>query len=134
LNTHSNLSKDDDGPSFYTPNLLDYLDQTSLKATFFAVGSRCVQFPHTLQLEYMKGHQIGVHTWSHPPLTTLTNDEIIAELGWTKQIIKDVLGVTPNMMRPPFGDIEYVSFYTLQGPLEALVSPIWRITNLLPYQ
>ncbi|KAK7468661.1 chitin deacetylase [Stygiomarasmius scandens] len=96
----------DDGPSFYTPNLLDYLDQASLKATFFAVGSRCVQFPHTLQLEYMKGHQIGVHTWSHPPLTTLTNDEIIAELGWTKQIIKDVLGVTPNMMRPPFGDID----------------------------
>lgn len=56
----------------------------------------------------MSGHQIAVHTWSHPYLTTLTNEQIIAELGWTKKIMRDVTGVTPNMMRPPFGDIEYV--------------------------
>jgi len=48
----------------------------------------------------------AVHTWSHPALTTLSNEQIIAELGWTKKIIKDVLGVTPNMMRPPYGDID----------------------------
>lgn len=96
----------DDGPSFYTSELLAFLDQYSLKSTFFVVGSRAVQFPHTTQLEYMDQHQIAVHTWSHPPLTTLTNDQIIAELGWSKKIIKDVTGVTPNMMRPPYGDIE----------------------------
>ena len=96
----------DDGPGFYTPNLLDYLSQQSLKATFFVVGSRCIQFPHTLQAEFMAGHQIAVHTWSHPALTSLSNEEIIAELGWSRKIIKDVLGVKPNMMRPPFGDIE----------------------------
>ena len=62
-----------------------------------------------LQTEYMSGHQIGVHTWSHPPLTTLSNEQIIAELGWTKKVIRDVLGVTPNTMRPPYGDIEYAS-------------------------
>jgi len=54
----------------------------------------------------MSGHQIAVHTWSHPSLTQLSNEEIIAELGWSKKVIKDVLGVTPNMMRPPFGDID----------------------------
>ena len=54
----------------------------------------------------MAGHQIAVHTYSHPYLTTLTNDQIIAELGWTKKIIKDVIGVTPQYMRPPYGDIE----------------------------
>ncbi|KAH9487078.1 Chitin deacetylase [Psilocybe cubensis] len=96
----------DDGPSFYTSNLLAYLDQENLKSTFFVVGSRVISFPAILQTEYMSQHQIGVHTWSHPPLTTLTNEQIIAELGWTKKVIKDVLGVTPNMMRPPFGDID----------------------------
>jgi peptidoglycan/xylan/chitin deacetylase (PgdA/CDA1 family) len=96
----------DDGPAFYTTELLDFLDQESLKATFFVVGSRCISFPPILQSEYMDGHQIAVHTWSHPPLTTLTNEQIIAELGWTKKVIKDILGVTPNMMRPPYGDIE----------------------------
>ena len=59
-----------------------------------------------LQLEHTAGHQISVHTWSHPPLTTLTNAEIVAELGWTKKAIKDVIGVTPNTMRPPYGDID----------------------------
>ena len=54
----------------------------------------------------MSGHQVAVHTWSHPSLTTLTNEQIIAELGWTKKVIKDLLGVTPLYMRPPYGDIE----------------------------
>lgn len=96
----------DDGPGFYTPNLLQYLDEKQLKSTFFVVGSRAIQFPSTLQAEFLGQHQIAVHTWSHRPLTTLTDDEIIAELGWTKKVIKDILGITPNMMRPPFGDIE----------------------------
>jgi len=96
----------DDGPSFYTSDLLNYLDQENLKSTFFVVGSRVISFPNILQTQYMGQHQIAVHTWSHPSLTTLTNDEIIAELGWSKKVIKDVLGVTPNMMRPPFGDID----------------------------
>ena len=54
----------------------------------------------------MSGHQVAVHTWSHPYLTTLTNEQIIAELGWTRQAIRDVIGVSPSMMRPPYGDIE----------------------------
>jgi Polysaccharide deacetylase len=97
----------DDGPAYHSTQLLDYLDQQNLKTTFFVVGSRVISFPQILQTEYISGHQIAVHTWSHPPLTTLTNEEIIAELGWSKKVIKDVLGVTPNMMRPPYGDIEY---------------------------
>lgn len=96
----------DDGPSFYTPNLLNYLDDRGLKATFFVVGSRVLQFPKILEEEYLLEHHIAVHTWSHPSLTTLSNEQIIAELGWSKKIIKDVLGVTPNIMRPPYGDIE----------------------------
>lgn len=96
----------DDGPSYYTSDLLNYLDQEDIKSTFFVVGSRVLSFPEILQTEYMTGHQVSVHTWSHHELTTLTNEEIVAELGWSKKVIKDVLGVTPNTMRPPFGDIE----------------------------
>ncbi|KAH9487079.1 Chitin deacetylase [Psilocybe cubensis] len=96
----------DDGPAFYTPNLLEYLDQEQLKATFFVVGSRVFYNWNMLQSQYMGQHQIAVHTWSHFPLTSLTNEQIIAELGWSRKIIKDVLGVTPNMMRPPYGDID----------------------------
>jgi hypothetical protein len=96
----------DDGPSFYTPNLLEYLNQQSITTTFFVVGSRAISFPNILQTEYMLGHQIAVHTWSHPFLTTQSTPQVIAELGWTKKIIKDVTGITPIFFRPPFGDIE----------------------------
>jgi hypothetical protein len=32
--------------------------------------------------------QISVHTWFHQHLTTLTNAQIVAELGYTREIIK----------------------------------------------
>ncbi|VDB93537.1 unnamed protein product [Peniophora sp. CBMAI 1063] len=96
----------DDGPAPYTPDLLDYLAAENLTATFYTVGSRVLSYPGLLQREYLAGHDIAVHTWAHPYLTTLTNEQIIAELGWTKKVIKDVLGVTPLYMRPPYGDID----------------------------
>ncbi|EGF99006.1 family 4 carbohydrate esterase [Melampsora larici-populina 98AG31] len=96
----------DDGPSPYTPSLLQYLDQKKLKATFFVVGSRVISYPKVLQAEYMSSHQICLHTWSHTSLTTLTNEQIIAEFAWSMKAIKDVIGVTPNCARPPYGDVD----------------------------
>ncbi|EPQ27975.1 uncharacterized protein PFL1_04302 [Pseudozyma flocculosa PF-1] len=96
----------DDGPSPYTPQLLEYLNEHQLKSTFFVVGSRVLSRPEMLQLEYSAGHQISVHTWSHPSLTMLTNEQIVAELGWTREVIRQTIGVSPNTMRPPYGDID----------------------------
>ena len=45
-------------------------------------------------------------TWSHPALTTLTNEQIVAELGWSRKTIKDITGVTVRTFRPPQGDID----------------------------
>jgi peptidoglycan/xylan/chitin deacetylase (PgdA/CDA1 family) len=96
----------DDGPSPYTQKLLGFLSQQKINATFFVVGSRVIERPNVLLEEYMSGHEISVHTWSHRHLTALSNAEIVAELGWTRHAIRQVLGVTPTTMRPPFGDID----------------------------
>ncbi|KAF8326848.1 uncharacterized protein EI90DRAFT_3127654 [Cantharellus anzutake] len=96
----------DDGPSPWSPDLLDYLNTNNLHTTYFIIGSRAISRPDILQAEYMSGHQISVHTWSHPYMTTLSNEQIIAELGWAKKAIKDITGVTPNTWRPPFGDVD----------------------------
>jgi peptidoglycan/xylan/chitin deacetylase (PgdA/CDA1 family) len=96
----------DDGPSPYTNSILEYLNTNQLKSTFFIVGSRAISRPDILRYEYMNGHQLSVHTWSHPALTTLTNEQIVLELGWTKEVIRQATGVTPNTMRPPYGDID----------------------------
>ncbi|GAA5972186.1 hypothetical protein JCM11641_002533 [Rhodosporidiobolus odoratus] len=96
----------DDGPSPNTPRLLAYLAEHDIKATFFVVGSRAISYPNILQAIHQAGHQISVHTWSHPAMTTISNEEIVAELGWTREVIKTVTGVSPTTWRPPYGDID----------------------------
>lgn len=96
----------DDGPSPYTPQLLNYLESQNLKTTFFIVGSRALSRQDLLRYEYMNGHQLSVHTWSHPALTTQTNEQVLLELAWTMEVIRQVTGVTPVTMRPPYGDID----------------------------
>jgi len=96
----------DDGPSPYTQKLLNYMNDKNLKATFFVVGSRALQYPNLLIEEYMAGHEISVHTWAHPALTSRTTEQIVAELGWTRLVIQKILGITPTTMRAPYGDID----------------------------
>ncbi|KIM23028.1 carbohydrate esterase family 4 protein [Serendipita vermifera MAFF 305830] len=96
----------DDGPSEYTPKLLTFLQSIDTVATFYEVGSRVISHPETVQTQLMLGHELSVHTWSHTSMTTLTNEQVVAELGWTRKAIKDVTGVTPLTFRPPFGDMD----------------------------
>jgi len=97
----------DDGPAPYSPKVLNYLTEKDLTATFFIVGSRVMERPDILRAEYMLGHHIAAHTWSHSvPLTALTNEQVVAELGWSRQAIHEVTGVSPLYMRPPWGDID----------------------------
>ncbi|CCA75621.1 probable Chitin deacetylase [Serendipita indica DSM 11827] len=106
----------DDGPVFYTNKILSYLNHKGYKATFYVVGSRVISYPQIVQYQYMTGHELSVHTWSHAAiygkpelnlgLTSLTNEQIVAELGWTRKAIKDITGVSPTTFRPPYGDID----------------------------
>ncbi|SMQ53269.1 unnamed protein product [Zymoseptoria tritici ST99CH_3D7] len=98
----------DDGPTAATPELLDELASDGTTATFFVTGTQILLFPDTLRRIANEGHEIGIHTWSHAALTTLSSDQIVAELGWTLTIIADTLGYTPSvsLFRPPYGDVD----------------------------
>ncbi|KAJ3008935.1 UNVERIFIED_CONTAM: chitin deacetylase [Siphonaria sp. JEL0065] len=92
----------DDGPSAYTDDLLAHLAAKNVKATFFVVGTYVLNNPDVLRRTYAAGHQIGIHTWSHAAMSSLTVDQQIAELVNTAKIIKEVIGVVPNVWRPPY--------------------------------
>ena len=96
----------DDGPSPYTPALLDYLKSINEKVTFFIVGTQVLQYPEILKRAYDEGHEIAMHSWSHHNMASLTNEQVIAELKWNEQVIKEVIGVSPRFFRPPFGNID----------------------------
>ncbi|ORY42258.1 glycoside hydrolase/deacetylase [Rhizoclosmatium globosum] len=93
----------DDGPSPATHGLLDYFRTINMHTTFYTVGSVAIKYPEVLLQTYQAGHEIGVHTWSHPLLTKLSDDEIVAELIYSAKTIYQLTGQAPKYIRPPFG-------------------------------
>ncbi|KAI8887549.1 carbohydrate esterase family 4 protein [Backusella circina FSU 941] len=102
----------DDGPltpdagEWAEPNLYNFLANYSQKAGLFYIGSNVIAAPAAAQRALSNGHTICVHTWSHPAMTSQTNDQVVAELYWTLKAIKEVTGITPKCWRPPYGDVD----------------------------
>jgi peptidoglycan/xylan/chitin deacetylase (PgdA/CDA1 family) len=96
----------DDGPNCSHNAFYDYLLQQNQKASMFYIGSNVQNWPYGAVRGLQDGHHLSIHTWSHMLMTTLTNQEVLAELYYTKKIIKYVTGVTPLFWRPAFGDID----------------------------
>jgi len=93
----------DDGPSFYTEGLLDTLDEHGVKATFFVLGTQVRIQSETLLRMFQEGHQIGNHTWDHPNLTQIGDDQIREQLKLTDDLITQIIGVPTPFLRPPYG-------------------------------
>jgi peptidoglycan-N-acetylglucosamine deacetylase len=91
----------DDGPSEWTDAVLDLLDEHSVPATFFAVGMHAVARPETLRRVAAAGHAIGNHTWSHPDLTELADDDVAGELARAGDAILATTGWRPTLYRAP---------------------------------
>ncbi|KAK0545683.1 hypothetical protein OC846_005569 [Tilletia horrida] len=97
----------DDGPNTPSPTLYKFLQQQNKAATFFLIGSNIAGNPDVIkQAAQMGVAHFNVHTWSHTVQTTLSNEDIVAELGWTMQIIYDLTGKIPRYWRPPQGDAD----------------------------
>ena len=96
----------DDGPNCSHNAFYDFLQQQSLTASMFYIGSNVLDWPAGAMRGLKDGHHISAHTWSHQLMTTLTNQEVLAELYYTQKALQTVIGITPKYWRPPFGDID----------------------------
>ncbi|BGP49163.1 hypothetical protein JCM10450v2_005046 [Rhodotorula kratochvilovae] len=96
----------DDGPNCSHNAYFDYLQSIEMKATLFYIGSNVLDWPLEAQRGLADGHEICSHTWSHPYMTSMTDEQAFAELYFSKKAIKDVLGVTVRCWRPPYGDLD----------------------------
>ena len=105
----------DDGPSPFTPKLVEALQKNSIKGTFFVVGSQVSTKPAILKAAVDAKMEIGIHSWTHTDFTTLTNEQIISEVMWTYNIIKDVTGITTKSFRFPFGAYDTRTLNVVQG-------------------
>ncbi|KAJ7171527.1 carbohydrate esterase family 4 protein [Mycena filopes] len=95
----------DDGPEAGTPSLLPFLQSQNQTATHFMIGSNILNTPDEFMQAFNLSHDIAVHTWTHPHMTTQSNLQVVAELGWTMEIIHNSTGGrVPKFWRPPYGD------------------------------
>jgi len=127
----------DDGPSPFTAQLLQTLDEERVAATFFVLGAQIAipELQDSLKTAYNRGHQIALHTYTHANLSSLSTDQVRDEMVRSDDIIRQVLGASPYYMRPPFGEVTEDTMSVLKDELDyavvqwSLDSNDWRLTD-----
>ena len=95
----------DDGPSDWTPKILDVLERRHVPATFFVIGSNVTAHPQTVRRAMRDGDEIGVHTFTHPDLADVPAWRERLELDATQQVLAAATGYTTDLMRPPYSSV-----------------------------
>ena len=94
----------DDGPHpRYTPAILDVLDKYGIRATFFMVGENISLYSEVAKEVVARGHEIGNHTESHPPVRKRSDMELKEEILTAEKKIETLTGKKPTVFRPPEG-------------------------------
>ncbi|KAI1426628.1 hypothetical protein F5Y12DRAFT_273082 [Xylaria sp. FL1777] len=100
----------DDGDPAFAQQVMRVIDEAGFKATFFTVGAPLLDPSTNLSNVYRemeaKGHQIALHSYTHPPLEGLP-DEAAIDWEYTNDLsaVAQVFGASQNTkyFRPPFG-------------------------------
>jgi peptidoglycan/xylan/chitin deacetylase (PgdA/CDA1 family)/GT2 family glycosyltransferase len=92
----------DDGPSSYTPQILDVLERFHVPATFFVIGSHVTAHTATLRRIVRDGDEVGVHTFTHPDLGAIPAWRERLEIDTTQLTIASATGYTTDLLRLPF--------------------------------
>lgn len=112
----------------YTPTILEILREHNIKTTFFLTGFWVEKYPEMVKKIAAEGHEIGNHTYSHPHLNSLTEEQIIIELEKVGKMIQELTNKKPELFRPPFGEYsnkvitaaEKCGYITIQWSIDSL--------------
>ena len=107
----------DDGPNYNTNKVLP--------ATFFILGSKIKGNEYILKRMASSGMEIGNHTYSHLLLTKYQEDKIKEEIESTSNLIFEVTGKYPTLLRPSYGSVNSKIKKTADMPII-----IWDIDTL----
>jgi peptidoglycan/xylan/chitin deacetylase (PgdA/CDA1 family) len=96
----------DDGPDpIWTPQVLDLLSGTGVRATFCPLGANVRAYPDLTRRIVAEGHSVANHTMNHPKaFGDILLAEIRQELADANLTLKEVAGVVPKSFRAPCGD------------------------------
>ncbi|MFF0721124.1 bifunctional polysaccharide deacetylase/glycosyltransferase family 2 protein [Micromonospora sp. NPDC003816] len=93
----------DDGPDpIWTPAVLEVLEKHQVPGTFFVLGNQVVRSPDLVRELAEKGHELGVHTFTHPHLTQIPGWQRRMEYTQTQLVIAGATGQRSNLLRFPY--------------------------------
>nr|WP_132948209.1 polysaccharide deacetylase family protein [Thermolongibacillus altinsuensis] len=87
----------------YIPDMLHTLQKHRIHATFFLEGRWAKEHPEMAKMIADAGHEIGNHSYNHPDLKVMSNDEIREQLVKTNEMIEATTGVKCRWFAPPSG-------------------------------
>jgi peptidoglycan/xylan/chitin deacetylase (PgdA/CDA1 family) len=94
----------DDGPDpRSTPAILDALDVTGWKATFFVLGTQVREAPGLLEEILERGHELGVHGDRHVSHLRRPAPWAVADVARARDLIEARTGQQMRWFRPPYG-------------------------------
>lgn len=117
----------DDGPSPYTPRLLDVLHRLRVPATFFVLGREVGNYPDTMQRLIDSGMTVGSHSWAHPNFEQLTEADQEAQVTQTARAIERSGAPVPRLFRPPYGAYDAATHRVLGRARE--LSVLWSVDS-----
>jgi chitin deacetylase len=93
----------DDGPTEYTKDVLNTLEEKNIQATFFVMGSELEKNQEIGETIALAGHELANHTYSHQRMWFKSQAFIADEIEKTNAHIRET-GYKGNIhFRPPYG-------------------------------
>lgn len=88
----------------YTKDVLDVLKEKDVPAAFFVTGHYLNSAPGLVKRMVEEGHIVGNHSWNHPSLPEISDEELKEELEKVKEKFTQLTGETDmHYLRPPRG-------------------------------
>jgi peptidoglycan/xylan/chitin deacetylase (PgdA/CDA1 family) len=123
------LTFDDAPDENNTYKLLDILKVHNVKAAFFMIGGTMVDSNITVvQRANDEGHLVLNHTFNHPRLTDLDENNITYQLDHAATRIETITGHYPLLYRPPYGSINAQVVNTVNGL--GMTTVLWSLDSL----
>ena len=112
----------------HTEDILRVLDENGIKATFFLTNIWLEDYPEMAQEIASRGHEIAMHSTTHPHMNNLSTDEIIREIEDNKDLIISTTAYEPTLFRMPFGEynntvvgtVKELGYYLIQWSIDSL--------------
>ena len=123
----------DDGPSTYTNEILDILNEYGVKATFFVVGKE--GYTEEYQRIVEEGHTLGMHSFSHKYQEMYQSlDSYKEDLTKLHEFLYETTGVDSRIVRFPGGSSNKTSKVDMQELIsylteENIVYYDWNVSS-----